>query len=209
MELPQKSASRPQDAAGSDQPPRYIDRSVLIADDDAGIREMLRSLLVSAGYLVFVAASGREALAFCRHLAASLALFDLMIPQGNGLVTCEALRKLPGWGEVPVAILTAACTDQIVRAALRVGVTGFVTKPFLPDDLLQRVGIWTGRSAPPPRRSEPFVWRRDMALDQFAASPPSNVLAWTPSHSEASAPEPAPRDDTRAIPRALHSAWPG
>lgn len=201
MELPLRVATRQGNPSGAEPEPRIIDSSVLIADDDANLREVLRSLLVNAGYLVFVAATGRETLAFSRHLAASLALLDLMMPHGNGLVTCEALRKLPGWSQVPVVMLTGACTDQIVRAALRVGVTGFVAKPFTPDDLMQRVGVWTGKIVAP-RRSDPRIWRRELDLQQYTGC--ADVLDW--NREEASPGQAhAKHDESRAILRAMHA----
>lgn len=121
-----------------------ISHAVLVADDDAIIRDLLRSLLTEAGYTVIAAVNGDEALTFAPHLDASLAIIDLAMPHRDGLQTCEALRRLPSWHDVPILMLTSHHTDEVLRAARRAGVSGFVCKPFVPSELLQRIERLTG-----------------------------------------------------------------
>ncbi len=121
-----------------------VPHAALIADDDAIIRDLLRNLLTEAGYTVVTAANGDEALAFAPHLDASLAILDLAMPHGDGLQTCEALRRLPNWQGVPILMLTSHHTDEVLSAARRAGVSGFVCKPFAPSELLQRIERLTG-----------------------------------------------------------------
>jgi CheY-like chemotaxis protein len=132
----------------------------LIADDDPIIRDLLRSLLTKANYLVVCAASGNEALSYAPHLNPSLAILDLAMPDGNGVETTVALRRLPNWQNVPILILTSYHTDKALMAARRAGATGFLCKPFVPSELLRRIADLTADC------SEPVATER---LDQKCA----------------------------------------
>lgn len=168
--------------------------SVLVADDDADIRGILGSLLQEAGYLVMVAADGNEALALCRLQTAALVLLDMAMPNGNGLETCEILRRMPGWAAVPIAMLTGFGSIDVVQAAARAGATGFIVKPFTPVDLLRRVAGWTGRALPE-KRSDPVAWKRTTAIAQRRPWQPAPGVSWAASHAAAVA-----ADSTRIRP---------
>ena len=124
--------------------PASVGRCVLVADDDATMRDVLRCLLTDAGYTVLLAATGREAVNLASNLEASLAIVDLAMPDGNGLQTCAALRQLPYWRNVPIFVLTHHATDKAIKAALQAGANGFIGKPFVPAELLQRIAGYTG-----------------------------------------------------------------
>jgi CheY-like chemotaxis protein len=138
-------------------------RFALVADDDATMRDVLRSLLSDAGYTVLLAATGREALSLASHVNASLAIVDLDMPQGNGLQMCASLRKMPHWADVPILILTHHHTDRALQAAVRVGASGFVGKPFVPTELLRHIVTHTGWQASSAELGSPVVWRGDPA----------------------------------------------
>src|SRR5690242_17105186 len=116
----------------------------LVADDDRIVRDLLRSLLTKADYLVVCAASGNEALSYAPQMTASLAVLDLDMPDGNGIETTVALRRLPNWQRVPILILTSYHTDKALTAARRAGVTGFLCKPFVPSQLIRRIADLAG-----------------------------------------------------------------
>ena len=133
--------------------------NILVADDDGVMRDLLRDLLTQAGYRVRLAMNGSDALAHCTRYGAasapaSLALLDMNMPHGDGIETCRLLRQLPGWGRVPIVMVTAQNTDGAVRDALDAGVDGFVVKPFSSRDLLKRVWLWTGGQASLQQRSQ-------------------------------------------------------
>ena len=126
--------------------------NILVADDDGVMRDLLRDLLTQAGYRVRLAMNGSDALAHCTRYGASwappsLALLDMNMPHGDGIETCRLLRELPGWGRVPIVMVTAQNTDGAVRNALDAGADGFVVKPFSSRDLLKRIWLWTGGQA--------------------------------------------------------------
>lgn len=115
---------------------------LLVVDNHAGVRLMLRELFEAAGYRVALAADGREAVAVAaRTLAAgnppALALVDLQMPEMDGLETTRALKAvLP---RLPVLILSAADEQGDPGAMLAAGACGAVTKPFDVFALRERV----------------------------------------------------------------------
>ena len=150
------AAARPEHAS---QRVRHV---ALVADDDPIVRDLLRSLLAKADYIVVSAASGHEALSYAPHLDASLAILDLAMPDGNGVETTTALRRLPNWQQVPILILTSYHTDKALMAARRAGATGFLCKPFVPSQLLRRIAGLTGDGVAD-RPAAPMVWGSDPA----------------------------------------------
>jgi CheY-like chemotaxis protein len=111
--------------------------NVIVADDDALIRGVVRSLLLGVGQTVFLAACGEEAVAYASQVRASLVLLDLNMPRLNGLLACEKLRRLPGYENTPIVILSAHDGERERHAAARVGTTLFLAKPFQPALLLR------------------------------------------------------------------------
>ena len=84
------------------------DAEVLVVDDDAPTRELLRRTLVRAGWRVREAGGGREALAALERSTPALILLDLMMPEMDGFQLLEALRRGgERWREIPVVIVTA------------------------------------------------------------------------------------------------------
>ncbi len=83
--------------------------------------------------MVIAAADGREALDPAAHLDVAVAILDLAMPNGDGLHTCRALRRMAAWRDVPILFLTNHHTDRALQAARRAGASGFVCKPFVPS----------------------------------------------------------------------------
>jgi DNA-binding response OmpR family regulator len=109
---------------------------VLVVDDDADIRLLLRELLERAGYSVDEAADGRTAL---RHLYAqppALVILDVSMPEMDGYQTLERIRDL---SEVPVIMLTARTQELEKVRGLTAGADDYVAKPFGRQELLARV----------------------------------------------------------------------
>jgi len=134
--------------------------SIIVADNDALIRDLLRSMLVNEGYSVFLAADGEEALGFAQRIRAQLVVLDLNMPRLNGFRACEAIRGLPGYDRVPIVVLTVYDGWDAREAARRIGATEFVTKPFRADALLRKLLALMGRSEASLRRRMAQEWRR-------------------------------------------------
>lgn len=113
--------------------------SVLVVDDVADVRHLVRLALESHGHDVFEAAHGDEALAVLSATDVDLVLLDADLPVRDGWSVLEVVRDDPRWSELPVVFLSAQdAPDQVVRA-LRLGANDHIAKPFHTDELRARV----------------------------------------------------------------------
>ncbi len=101
--------------------------SVLIVDDEFGVRESLRILLKSH-YEICTAPDGEEALKIFKERKIDLITLDLNMPKLSGIETLREIRKIDG--EVPVIIITGYGTQKDEKEAYQYGVTDFISKPF-------------------------------------------------------------------------------
>lgn len=110
--------------------------SLLIVDDEARIRELLREYLQKEGFQVEEAGNGREALEKTRAKAFDAVLLDIMMPGMDGMDLCREIRKT---SDVPIIMLTAR-GDEIDRVlGLEMGADDYIVKPFSPRELVARV----------------------------------------------------------------------
>jgi diguanylate cyclase (GGDEF)-like protein len=112
---------------------------ILVVDDDAAIRLMLRDFLEEEGYQVEAAPDGRVAVELFAQLLPDVVLLDQMMPRMDGLTACARMKELPGGSTVPVLMITAVDDSVTVDAAFDAGATDFITKPLLLSVLRQRV----------------------------------------------------------------------
>jgi DNA-binding response OmpR family regulator len=108
---------------------------ILVVDDDADIRSLLRELYGRAGYEVVEAPDGRAGLRAAYETRPHLVVLDVGMPELDGLETLERLRDL---SDVPVLMLTARAAELEKVRALRAGADDYVTKPFGRQELLAR-----------------------------------------------------------------------
>lgn len=87
-------------------------RTILIADDDAALRELLRAALEAAGYRVVEAADGVEALQLAAHERPDLLILDISMPRLDGWAVLRQLEAQPATAGLPVIVLTAVATDE-------------------------------------------------------------------------------------------------
>ena len=115
---------------------------VLIADDDAVVRDVVRRYLERDGLEVRVAGDGNEALRVLGSERIDVAVLDVMMPGPNGLSLCRTLRQgrdgVPDYS-VPVILLTALGEEDDRIAGLEAGADDYLTKPFSPRELALRV----------------------------------------------------------------------
>jgi DNA-binding response OmpR family regulator len=126
----------------SEPPPRPGGRPlVLVVDDEAEIRQLVRRTLEAKEYAVETAADGAEALALAEALVPDLVLLDAMLPKLHGFEACRRLKSSPRTRDVPVVMMTAIYRGwrfaQDAREAY--GAVDYVEKPFRLEDLLRRV----------------------------------------------------------------------
>jgi DNA-binding response OmpR family regulator len=120
-------------------PPR-ANASVLVAEDDEPISQLLRFMLERARYTVHVAHDGREAKEFIENNAPTdLVLLDVMLPFFDGFALVGLVRAQPAWKATPIIMLTAKTQEQDIVRALQAGANDYILKPFQPAELLARV----------------------------------------------------------------------
>ncbi|MBC7638368.1 MAG: response regulator [Rhodoferax sp.] len=121
--------------------------SVLVADDDRDIRELVSFKLQAAGYDVVTASDGTDALAQVIAQRPDVAVLDVMMPGLSGTDVLRAVRAHPEVGGTRVILLTAKAQEQDVAAGFALGADDYVVKPFSPRELLSRVQAVLGRRA--------------------------------------------------------------
>ena len=103
---------------------------VLIADDDAILREIAGAMLKEAGFAVQAVASGDAAVAACALRMPDIALLDVEMAEGDGYQACTNIRFLPGGADLPIVMVTG-CDDTVsIDQAYEAGATDFIVKPI-------------------------------------------------------------------------------
>jgi DNA-binding response OmpR family regulator len=113
--------------------------SVLIADDEPHVVELVRVTLEDDRVRVFEAGDGQTALAVAEALAIDLVFLDVHLPDLSGLDVCRALRANPRVATARIIMLTAAAQQEDVVRGLAAGADDYLTKPFSPVRLLSLV----------------------------------------------------------------------
>ena len=114
-------------------------RKLLIADDEPGIRRLVRLTLQSDRYEIVEAADGEEALAQARKHRPDLILLDVTMPKRSGLDVCRILKDDPATADISIIMLTARAQDSDIREGEDAGSDGYFMKPFSPVALMRRV----------------------------------------------------------------------
>lgn len=114
-------------------------KRILVVDDDAFIRRPLLYILEEEGFAATAAVDGDDCLARLDDAAPDLVLLDVMMPGRDGFAVCRTLKQHPRWGGVPVILLSAKGQESDRERGLALGAADFLTKPYSPADLLQRV----------------------------------------------------------------------
>ena len=119
---------------------------ILLIEDDPDVRTIATIALVDlGGFTLEVCASGAEALAILRRATPQLILLDVMMPDMDGPMTLEEIRRLPLDPQPPVVFMTAKVQPQETQRYLRLGAAGIIAKPFDPVGLADQLRrIWQG-----------------------------------------------------------------
>jgi DNA-binding NarL/FixJ family response regulator len=113
--------------------------TILIVDDDPGMRSAIEDLLRHHGFTVQVAGDGYAALELMRAHVPDLILADIVMPAMNGYQFYQRVRGRAEWLWIPFIFLTARDSAEDVRFGREIGVDDYIIKPFEPDDLLALV----------------------------------------------------------------------
>lgn len=114
-------------------------RVILAVDDSASMRQMVRFTLESAGYRVVQAVDGIEALDYAKNSAVDLVLTDVNMPRMDGITLVRELRGLPNYRLVPLLVLTTESSPEKKIEGKQAGATGWLVKPFNPEQLLATI----------------------------------------------------------------------
>lgn len=113
--------------------------TILVVDDEADIRELVRYNLTKEGYAIHTVATGEDALDAAERLSPAAIILDLMLPGIDGLEVCKRLKRQDTTKNIPVIMLTARTEDADMVAGLEIGADDYVTKPFSPKVLVARI----------------------------------------------------------------------
>jgi two-component system chemotaxis response regulator CheY len=111
-------------------------KTILTVDDSASMRQMVKLTLTEGGYKVIEASDGSLGLAAARANAVDMVLTDLNMPGLDGVALIRELRKLPAYAGVPIILLTTESDAARKQEAKSAGATGWITKPFQPEQLI-------------------------------------------------------------------------
>jgi two-component system chemotaxis response regulator CheY len=111
-------------------------KQVLTVDDSASVRQMVGFTLRNAGYEVTEAADGQLGIEKARGGKFDLIISDLNMPNMDGIQMIAGLRKLPGYSFTPILMLTTESQPEKKDAGRRAGATGWIVKPFQPEQLI-------------------------------------------------------------------------
>jgi len=117
---------------------------VLVVDDQPSNLRIISALLSRQGYSVQTAESGEDALRLLEQQLPDLLLLDMMMPGMDGFDLLAEVRENPAWSALPVVFLTAAHDRELLLRAFDAGAVDYVTKPFMPEELLARVQAHIG-----------------------------------------------------------------
>ncbi len=144
-------------------------RRVLVVEDDAAIRELLRLHLDLAGFVIDEAEDGRKALDRARSTPFDLVLLDVMLPGLDGVSVCRAVRNAGANVDTPILMLTARDGESDKVLGLESGADDYLTKPFGVRELMARIGALMRRhhQRHPAEASEALlVQAGDLSLDR-------------------------------------------
>ena len=112
---------------------------ILIAEDERDIRDLIAFTLRFAGYEVFAAGNGEEAVELAPKVNPDLILMDVRMPRMTGYEACRAIKSNAELRDIPVVFLSAKGQESEIQQGLEAGAEDYLLKPFAPDQLTTRV----------------------------------------------------------------------
>ena len=113
-------------------------KKVLIVDDEPNVRRLSRTILINK-FEIIEAEDGRQALEQVAAKKPDVILMDLMMPKMDGLTACHIIKNDPITKAIPIIMVTAIGFELNIRLSQQMGANGYVTKPFLPQQLLEKI----------------------------------------------------------------------
>ena len=113
--------------------------SVLIADDDDDVRDVIEYRLQVAGYRTITADNGRSALSLAIERRPRVIILDVTMPQIDGLTVCNRLHSSPLTAEIPVLMISGNCAPADLELGYAAGADDYLPKPFTSHEMMRRV----------------------------------------------------------------------
>ena len=137
---------------------------VLVVDDEARIRSIIKKYAEFEGHQVIEAADGMEAVHLCRTQEFDIVVMDIMMPELDGFSACREIRKISG---VPIIMLSARGEEYDRIHGFETGVDDYVVKPFSPKELMMRIDVILRRGQA--RETAHDILSRDGLVIDFTA----------------------------------------
>ena len=129
---------------------------VLVVDDDPAMCKLLRVMLEPKGFSVQEVCSGARALVVTKRELPDVVLLDIIMPDIDGFDVCRELKLDATTKDIPIIFITAKIGHEHLERGMSLGAQGYITKPFRPEVLIEKLyevtGKGTGPGAPPGRR---------------------------------------------------------
>lgn len=129
-------------------------KTILVADDNSQINEILQKYLINEGYAVVTAQDGEETLDLFFSHAPNLVLLDVMMPKLDGFAVCRQIRSA---SDVPILMITAKGEDEDRISGLDFGADDYIVKPFSAGEVMARIRAVLRRSSEKTSRRNIFV----------------------------------------------------
>jgi two-component system alkaline phosphatase synthesis response regulator PhoP len=139
---------------------------ILLVDDEPDILEFLTYNLKKEGYLVYSAQTGKEAVNIAKEIVPHLILLDVMMPEMDGMETCEEIRAFPELQKCIIAFLTARAEDYSQIAGFEAGADDYITKPVKPKVLQSRIKALLKRYADVSNEVNNISFQKDIIIDK-------------------------------------------
>jgi len=123
-----------------------LSKPILIADDNEGIVDILKSYVAKEGYFPIIAYDGESAIELFHQYAPLLILLDVMMPKKDGFEVCREIRQI---SNVPIIMVTAKSEDADRIMGLDIGADDYIIKPFSPGEVMARIRAVLRRIDPP------------------------------------------------------------
>ena len=137
--------------------------NILVVDDEIEIADLIELYLKNEGYNVYKTYSSEKALKIIEKRNIDLALLDIMMPNIDGFTLCQTIRKNHNF---PIIMVTAKITDADKIKGLNIGADDYITKPFMPLELIARVKAQLRRYKSYNQNQNKMLVIKDLTLDK-------------------------------------------
>lgn len=137
---------------------------ILIVDDEKDILEFLSYNLQKEGFEIFTASNGSAALKIAKKEVPNLIILDVMMPEMDGIETCEKIREIEALDSTLILFLTARSEEYSELAGFSAGADDYVTKPIKPKLLISRVNALLRRSQS--KKEQSFIEIEELKIDK-------------------------------------------